>query len=124
MFSHILTNVKLNLIKKLFIFLAEVIEEVIRRIQIHRATEEGKQVKSGFVIKAVDREFGVEEENCHVSSGATGKSWLSFEIEWSFITHVNILVPNTAGRKSVFQVDFVSFWPYEIFSRNDCCFFS
>ena len=81
------------------LFLIEVIGEEIRRISIHRATEQLMQGKPGSVMKAVDREFGIEEENCHVASGALGKTWLSFEIAWSFITHVNILVPNTAGRK-------------------------
>ena len=85
--------------KVLYLFPAEVIEEEIRRIKIHRASEERKRGESASVIKAVDRGFGIEEENCHVSSGATGNSWLSFEIAWSLITHVNILVPNTAGMK-------------------------
>ena len=107
--SKKLNKLQIKVSNVLYFFPTEVIEEEIRRVEIHRATEEAKQGKSASLIKAVDREFGVEEENCHVSSGARGNSWLSFEIAWSFITHVNILVPNTAGTFPFFQVDFKLF---------------
>ena len=71
--------------------------EEIRRVGIHRATEEGNQVKSGSVTKAVDREFGTEEESCYAATGTTGNVWISLEVSWSLITHINILVPYTAG---------------------------
>ena len=71
--------------------------EEIRRIGTRRATEEGNQVKSGSVTKAVDREFGTGEGNCYVATGALGNVWVSLEVTWSLITHVNILVPYTAG---------------------------
>ena len=81
-----------------FVFPTEVIDEEIRRIEIHRATEEGKQGSSGSVDKAIDREFGTKETNCYVAT--TISSWLSLEFTWSSITHVDILVPITAGRMS------------------------
>ena len=49
--------------KVLYLFPAEVIEEEIRRIKIHRASEERKRGESASVIKAVDRGFGIEEES-------------------------------------------------------------
>ena len=83
-------------------FPTELIQEEIRRVEIHRATEEGNEGQSGASVnKAVDRDFETNEENCYVASGTTsGNTWLSFEIAWSSITHVDILVPSTVGRKS------------------------
>ena len=102
--------------QQVFVFLTELIEEEIRRIEIHRVTEEGKQGIGGSVGKTVDREFGTEEKNCYVAT--TRSSWLSFEFTWSSVTHVDILVTNTAGRKSFrsgrLQTSFVN----EIFFQN------
>ena len=77
--------------------------EEIRRIGIRRATEEGNEGQIGSVTKAVDREFGTEEGSCYVPTGASVNVWISLEVAWSLITHVNILVPYTAGELSFFS---------------------
>ena len=79
--------------------ITELIEDEVRKVEIHRSTEEGNPKKNGNLTRTMDKIFDTDVGNCYVTVGDINSVWASFEMAWSLVTHVDILTIETADTK-------------------------
>ena len=77
----------------LTIVFLEAVKDEIRNLEIRRGGEflsHWIRVPSS-VDKAIDGATETTESECFLSTAAVGESWVSLELPWSIVSHVNIL---------------------------------
>ena len=71
----------------------ELVREEIRRVEIRRGGEFSSQWAGipKSIDKAIDGVYGKTESECFLSTAEVGESWVSLEIPWSIVSHINIM---------------------------------
>ena len=87
-------------------FCLEAVTEEMRNLEIRRGGEFSShwtRVPSS-IDKAIDGATGTTESECFVSTAAVGESWITFEIPWSIVSHINILTMHSGKMRVILSL--------------------